>query len=232
MALLTLLLQLTAMATPSVDSLLLDMETRDAFEAHWSSAIVSVIYRPPASPMEDQSMSPPLEVTGFLVDGESEKASWVAAPARRLEGLEAVEVRLASGTTIRGKVEWPGDGRDAPLVRIRLAQHAQQSRHLQWADEERLTVGRRAWVIERPKGRGPTGQAMDPVLVDTSIGPQVEPPLQRFWSARLREADGAPLLDVDGRVLCVIFRSSPVDPTVAYCATSSWAFDVPKRDPQ
>lgn len=229
MAILSLLLKLVLFSTPSVDALLLDMETRDAFESRWSSAMVTVIYRPPASPLEDPSMTPPLEVSGFVLRGGDEEALWAAAPARRLSGIDTVAVRFGDGHVGAGAIEWPDDGRDAPLVRIRLTSAPPGVMALRWADEKRVVLGRRAWVIERPKGSGPTGEPMDPVLVDTSVGPPVEPPLERFWSARLREADGVPLLDTDGRVLCALFRPSPVEPTVAYCVTGQWAFDVPKR---
>ena len=229
MELLTLLFKLVLLATPSVDALLLDMETRDAFEGRWSSAIVTVVYRPPASPLEDPSMTPPLEVTGFVLAGPEGAGMSVVAPARRLDGLTNVQVRYASGETVSATVRWPGDERDVPLVYITPANVPEGVRSLRWAEEERIVVGRRAWVIERPKGQGPTGRPMDPVLVDTSIGPPVEPPLERFSSARLREADGSPLLDVDGRVLCALFRASPVNPEIAYCASGKWAFEQPER---
>ena len=227
-----MLLKLALLATPSVDALLLDMETRDTFESQWSPAIVSVIYRPPARLLEDQSMTKPLEVNGFVLEGSAGEDPWIAAPAKRLEGVVNVKVRYANGREATGAVEWPTDGRDAPLVRIRVSPLPPGVRTLRWADEERIVLGRRAWIIERPKGRGPTGEFMESVLIDTEIGPLVEFPLERFWSARLRESEGMPLLDNDGGVLCVIFRTSPVDVTVAYCATSKWAFDVPKRAPQ
>ncbi len=230
MTFVTLLWTLSLVGAPSVDALLLDIETRDRYEARWSHGMVTVVYRPPASPLEDQDMTPPMEVRGFLMEGSEGTPAWVAAPSRRLEGLSRAEVHLPSGQVLGATIEWPQDGRDAPLVRLRLHGAAPDLRGLQWAPEERVLKGRRAWVIERPKGRGPTGERMDPVLVDTSIGAAVEPPLQRFWSARLREADGTPLLDVDGSVLCAIFRPSPVDPAVAYCATREWAFAVPKRE--
>lgn len=232
MSLVSMLLKLALLATPSVDALLLDMEVRDTFKGRWSTAMVSVIYRPPASPLEDQSMTPPLEVNGFALAGGDPESPWVAAPASRLAGVETVSVRYVTGRVVPGIIEWPEDGRDAPLVRIRVSPLPPGVKALRWADEKRVVLGRRAWVIERPKGRGPTGELMDPVLVDTSIGPLVEPPLERFWSARLREADGMPLLDSDGSVLCALYRTSPVDVTVAYCTTSEWAFEVPKRESQ
>ena len=37
------------------------------------------------------------------------------------------------------------------------------------------------------------------------------------------------MLDVDGRVLCALFRSSPVNPEVTYCASGKWAFEQPEQ---
>jgi hypothetical protein len=225
-----LFLLLSLQANPTVDALLLDLETRSAYEARWTPAMVRVVYRPPPSPMEDQTLTPPLEMAGFLLAEGPEGTPTVIAPARRLEGVDTVEVHFSSGAKSAGKVQWPKDGRDVPLVRVHLNRVPKGARALSWAAADRVVLGRRAWVIERAPGKGPGGEPMNPVLVDTSIGPAVEPPLERFLSAKLMQADGLPLLDVDGKILCAIYRSSPVDPKVAYCTPGEWAFDLPTKE--
>lgn len=230
MTLAHLLVLLSILANPSVGSLLLDLETRSAYEQRWTPAMVQVIYRPPASLLEDQTLTAPLEMAGFLLAEHPDGPPTVVAPARRLESVTTVQVRFASGATSPGRVLWPTDGRDVPLARIRVDRVPKTTRALTWAPSERLVLGRRAWVIERAPGKGPQGQPLDPVLVDTSIGPAVEPPLERFLSAKLMQADGLPLLDVDGTVLCAIYRSSPIDPKVGYCTPGEWAFDLPEKD--
>ena len=220
---------LVALAPPTVDALLLDIETRTAYEAAWINAMVRISYRPPASPLEDQALTPPMEISAFLLREDETSVPVVLAPARRLTGVTEVKVHFANREPLTGVIERPTDGRDAPLVRVRLQELPVSTLALRWAPSDRVVLGRRAWVIERPRGRGPLGELLDPVLVNTSIGPAVEPPLERFMSARLRAVDGLPLLDVDGTVLCAVFRPSPVDPTVAYCTPREWAFEVPKK---
>ena len=170
MDLLTLLLKLVLLTTPSVDSLLLDMETRDAFEGRWSTAMVTVVYRPPVSPLEDPSMTPP-RGHGFLLAGPKDAEMSVAAPARRLEGLTDVRVRYASGETVSATVPGPAMSATCRLC-TSPARVPKGARGLRWADEERIVVGRRAWVIERPKGRGPTGDPWTPSWWTPRSGPR------------------------------------------------------------
>lgn len=210
MQMLWTILTLVSAAAPSVapGELLLDYDVRGAYVAQWSPAHLLIQYRAPTGALADRDMQPLLETPGVLIEGA--RGPEILAAAAVLAGVARVDVFTRDGRQVGAHVVAPASPQDAAAVRIvpDSTRAFDGLPVLMWAPTERVQVNARAWMLEEVGMRGPDGELFPPVLVDTVLGGPVEAPLSHLWAVAVRLAEGRPLLDHEGRVLCFIFRTS------------------------
>ena len=211
-----------ALLGPTPGELLLDLDVRAEFLATMAPQHLRIAYVPVQSGDIDPAFTPKLEVGAVLTTGPGGTPT-LLAPTARVVGATHVEIVLPDGRSGAGQVVLPAgvELRDLPLAVVRprdpalLADRAP----LAWAPAEGVIDGARAWMVERAPVRGPDGELAAPVLVDTVLGRAVEAPLERLRYAGVRQAEGLPLLDASGRVLCIIYRGvRGTDPPLSLCA--------------
>ncbi len=223
-----------ALLAPTPGELLLDLDVRTEFVETVAPRHLRVAYLPPQLGDVDPAFTPRLEVHAVLTSGPDGEPV-LFAPAARVAGATALEVLLPDGRSTPAEVVLPaGDGlHDLPLAVIRVHDASMLSGlvPMGWAPDEGVADGARAWLVERAPVRGPDGELPAPVLVDLVLGPRVEHPLERFRYASVRHAEGLPLLDAGGRVLCIIYRGvRGTDPPLSLCAPREAAL-APYRAP-
>ncbi|MGM0575729.1 MAG: hypothetical protein ACQEXJ_08385 [Myxococcota bacterium] len=219
-------------STAAPEALLVEVEARRAFAQRWEPAHATVTYSPPADKLSDPDFRPRLETHAVLVEGPEGDAT-LAGPASHLARATDVEVEFGDGRETRARVASEDVDDDTPLVHLEVEDpDALVGRHtLRWAPADALEEDRRAWMLERPNVRGPDGEMLRPVLVDTALGPKVAHPLGRFRHAPVRDAEGLALLDAEGRVLCVVFRRVPGAEQRSLCTPEDAAWSAPEGSP-
>jgi hypothetical protein len=191
-------------------TLLISVEARDAYLERWEGAMAAVRFTPPSEEDSDPDFRPWHEVGGTVVDLGG--VATVIAPSLALRGVGRVEVRFRDGRSSPASVEQPVGDRDAtPMVRLTLADPTALKKRpvLTWAGRDEVVPGAVGWMIEPANFRPPDGSEPPHVLVDTGVGAAVEWPLDRLNYVSVERADGRPVLDADGRVLCIVYRQVP-----------------------
>ncbi|MEZ4266959.1 MAG: hypothetical protein R3F39_11315 [Myxococcota bacterium] len=200
----------SAAATVNPGTLLVSMEAREAYLARWEGSMAVVRYTPPAETDDDPDFRPWHEVAGAVVELGGPVS--VVAPLLALRGVDEVEVRFRDGRSSPARVLQPKGDHDAiPLVRLELRDPTVLKGRLVlgWADADSLVSGAYGWTIESADFRPPDGSEAPPVLVDAAVGEPVEWPLDRLHYIGLARADGRPILDADGKILCIVYRQVP-----------------------
>lgn len=203
---------------------MVSMEAREEYLARWEGAVAAVRFEPPSEMDSDPDFRPWHEVAGAVVELEGQAA--VVAPLLALRGVDQVEVRFRDGRISPARVLHPKRDRDKiPLVRLALtdATVLQGRPKLAWAEPEDAAPGTPGWTVESADFRPPDGSAPPPVLVDTAVGDAVEWPLDRLNYVTLARADGRPVLDADGRILCIVYRQVPGTERSSLCVGRDFA---------
>lgn len=214
----------SAVSAVNPGTLMISMEAREEYLARWEGAIAAVRFTPPAEMNSDPDFRPWHEVTGAVVDLGGQAS--VIAPLLALRGVDTVEVRFRDGRVSAAHVQQPKRDRDAiPLVRLILSDPTvlQGRPKLAWAGPDEATPGTAGWTVESAEFRPPDGSEPPPVLVDTAVGDPVEWPLDRLNYVSLARADGRPVLDADGRILCVVYRQVPGTERTSLCVGRDYA---------
>ena len=201
----------SASASPTARDLLLDLEARARYVERHREAVVVVRFKEHPIGRRAARFQPILSTTGVLVGRKGHAR--VLAPDHRLRHASDIRLVFADGREVAARARFGQNKLETPLAEI-VARDAEGRKHfaryapVQWAPDEDVEDGRRAWVLERPLAQPRPGKTT-PVLVDTALGEKVEYPLERFRYIRLQGADGAGVLDAEGRLLCVVFRAVP-----------------------
>ncbi len=214
----------SAVAAVNPGTLMISMEARQEYLARWEGAIAAVRFTPPAELDSDPDFRPWHEVAGVVVELEGHAS--VVAPLLALRGVDTVEVRFRDGRVSPARVQHPKGDRDAiPLVRLILSDPTvlRGRPTLAWADPDDATPGTAGWTVESADFRPPDGSEPPPVLVDTAVGDAVEWPLDRLNYVGLARADGRPVLNADGRILCVVYRQVPGTERTSLCVGRDFA---------
>lgn len=155
------------------------------------------------------------EGSGFAI-GEG----MVVTNAHVVAGADRVDVRRPDGTVLEGRVVTFDDDRDLALITV--AGLGQQPLPLATASD-----GQDAVEIGYPGGQDtPRPQPATVRQIRTAVGRDIygQDRTERevlFLAARLAQGDsGAPVVDVDGAVIGVVFAISPDRPTTAYAVTT------------
>lgn len=155
------------------------------------------------------------EGSGFTVATDT-----VVTNAHVVAGADRVDVRRPDGTVLEGRVVTFDDDRDLALITV--AGLGQQPLPLATASD-----GQDAVEIGYPGGQDtPRPQPATVRQIRTAVGRDIygQDRTERevlFLAARLAQGDsGAPVVDVDGAVIGVVFAISPDRPTTAYAVTT------------
>lgn len=213
-------------------ALLISIDARAEFRERWDDALVTVRFAPPSSLGDDADFRPWHEVSGAVVRWEGHAV--VVAPLMDLRGARDIEVRFRDGQRSAATPRWPERDEDKiPLVRLDLQRPEvlEGRKVLEWAEPEAVVPGAVGWVLEEAGFHPPDGSPPPSVLVDSGLGEAVEWPLDRLFYVALARADGRPLLDADGRILCVVYRQVPGTERTSLCAPREVALTpvTPKR---
>jgi hypothetical protein len=217
---------------PLGSDLVLDGPRLDTFVKKHAPALLRVGYEAPLRPGQDARFRTLQETFAVAVtDGDGQPV--ILAPAHRLRGVRRATLRLGSGTRFAVAVQ-PSDTPDeVPFVRLSIleAPIPEGLMTLTWAADASVAEGRQGWLLEAPLNSGEMRGAASPVVARATLGHAVEPPLERFVYVSARRADGLPVLDGQGRVLCVVFREVPGVEGTSLCAPRAIAlsprFDRP-----
>ncbi|MEC9071726.1 MAG: hypothetical protein VX938_05065, partial [Myxococcota bacterium] len=181
----------------------------------------------------DPDLQLKFSVGGFVAQG-SDGVPAIYTAGRFVDRATRLWARFGDGHRLDVRVRPGADPWDRTVVElIPVIPAALVGRPaLQWAAHKEPLAGMAGWVIETVPGLTP-GAAPGRVLVDTIIGNPVEPPLGHLNYVALTRAEGLPVLDETGAVLCVVFRPSPVHEGLSLCAPgeSGGAPPTPKRTP-
>lgn len=215
--------------------LLLDMDVREQFLATTAPSHAEVSWRLAGDEHIDDDSTPRLHLPAALVAGPDGQPT-LLVPLANFAGARDIEVSFPGGARTAARLALPEGvpARDVPLARLVPEDPAALAGRpvLTWAPGEAVVTGARGWVLERAEFRGPNGELARPVLVDTVLGAALPHPLQALRHVALRQAEGLPVLDADGRVLCVVYRSRSADPPSSICAPRGPALDPqPAPDP-
>ena len=209
-------LGLTLLGATPLGSWWLQVEGRNGFIADRSTALVSVSYVEEGGELLDPEYTPRTEVRGLVTIGK-DGSKTVQAPYGALLKARDLKVHFRSGRAVAGELVQPDAPMAATLVEVKLPPGSlEEARGLRWATHEEPITNRTAWIIESTPGLevgGPSKQ----VLVDTFVGPPVEPPLAHLHYVEVRRAVGLPLLDEQGDILCVVFRVSDLHKDRSLC---------------
>ncbi len=194
--------------------LLLDLEARKAYVAEHRSSLVLVRFKERPIGRRAARFQPDLTTNGVLVGKPGHLR--VLAPDHRLRHADGIRLVFDGGEEVPVTARFGEDKLETPLVELTLShplgeesqKKLERYEPLRWAPDESVEDGRRGWVLELPLWRSRRGR-VSPVLVDTALGDKVEYPLERLRYIQLKDADGVGVLDVEGRLLCVVFRAVP-----------------------
>ena len=198
---------------------LLDRQVREQFAQRWWPSHVTLRIPRRAGPHEDAASVGTYTCRAFLL--ETPKGPVLMAPLAVVRDHARLDVELHDGRRLWARVP-PQDRRhDAPLVRLEWESDTAPPglTALKWSQDPALGAGRLVWALERPFGVGPEGRSPAPILVDSNLGSAAPHPLERYWTVTLRSAVGAPLLDANGDILCVVFRPFGQAPVTGLCTT-------------
>lgn len=228
----TILLALPGVLTaaPTPGELLLSLEARSAYAERWSGAVVELRFR--AVPEgADAELTPWQRALATRV--ASPEGVRLLAPEHILARADEVQVLPDDGPPIPLKLEHPEDRLEVPLAVLTLTDPKDTARFakrpaLAWHKDE-VAPGTRVWGFELVYQRLPDGERRAPVLVDADLGSPVEYPLERFFYVGVKNADGMPLLNARGELVCVVFRQVP-GTTRSLCTPQAAALTVPARE--
>lgn len=204
----------------------LDGPGLEAFAKKHAPALLSVRYLAPLRPGQDARFQTPQKVHAVAVTDRDGRGV-ILAPAHRMRGVRQATLRLGSGEEFVVEVQPSETPDEVPFVRLSVVDGPSPERlmTLQWAPDDVITDGRQGWLLEVGHNAGELrGEAL-PVVARATLGRTVESPLERFRYVSARSADGLPVLDGQGRVLCVVFRAvTGVDGT-SLCAPRAVALN-------
>lgn len=225
-------LVLTSIITATDPSnLLLSHAVQKTFLDRWSPSFVRVHYDLPLLPAQDERFRQRRMTLGTVIAGPEGTRLW--APTQRLQGITEVSVEWADGTRAKATVQPPEDPNNSPLVLLKLKDTKSLPKFapLVWSAEESPSPGVFLWAIEWPIAHQLPNVDARPVLIRTSLGPSIEPPLQRFFYVNLSRADGLALLTSAGEVACILFRPVPGHAKRSLCAPKSTLLNSTKGSP-
>lgn len=204
---------------------LVERQGREGFAQRWWPAHATLHVPRAVSPHEHAVPGRVDTHRVFLM--ASAKGPIPVAPLSIVRDHERLEIQLHDNRRVWVRVPRVEPDYDAPLVALGWEgeRPAAGVPTLEWSRSPELGMGRHAWTLERPFGLGPEGAPLAPLLVDTSLGQRAPRPLDRYWTVTLRGSVGAPLLDANGRILCVVFRPFAYPPATGLCATEQVAFE-------
>ncbi|MGB0589511.1 MAG: hypothetical protein ACPGU1_07520 [Myxococcota bacterium] len=132
----------------------------------------------------------------------------LVAPTLGVGKASDLTVVFADGQRCQTFLDQAAVDKDAPLTRVPMCQTPPTAgwSTLEWAEAPELGAGRRAWLLEQPNTVQPGAPPPPPVAIRTFFGKRGLAPMDAYWHVSVKRAVGAPLLDEEGRVLCVVFR--------------------------
>ena len=161
-------------------------------------------------------------VRAFLQVGAKGNAL-LAVPTQALQGAKQVTIVGSDGSRCAQPLVGMKALIESPLTLLpSCLPRVYDSGALKWAIRPELGPGRRVWLLERPPALELDAPPPDPVAVQASLRGPAPPPLTPYWMTDLHGVIGAPLLDDEGAVLCVVFR--PAGSTSSICAPQESAF--------
>ena len=229
---LTPLLFLSLLAAPTPRDLLLDVQAQAAFVSEHADGFVRIHYTPPMPTEVDQRFQPKHTALGALV--EIEGKARVLAPTHRVAGVEQAELELADGRRVSGSFN-PADASSAiPFQEFKADKEdaLKGVKTLKWTDGKPPEEGALLWALEWPLGQQLPNSRAQPILIRTTAGVSVEPPLERFRYVALGRADGLALLNHEGLVQCLVFRAVPGIENKSLCAPQNAVLSPLKRSAQ
>ena len=207
-----------ALTSASADGAqLADYQSRGAFAERWWKAHVVLDLKTTGDTTLLDSIDRPRSVKGFLWRQGGELK--VVAPTAAVRGVRAFALATHTGVRCMVRIKGVPQGYDAPLITLPACDTLEADHPaLAWAKAPELGPGRRVWLLERPSPLTPDSPPPPPVLIESALGMRAAQPLAPYWRVALRSAIGAPLLDDEGRILCVVFRPSYGDRGSSLCS--------------
>jgi hypothetical protein len=215
---LTTLLILSLMGAPSTRSLLLDIQAQEDFVQTHAPNFVRIHFKPPLAKEVESSFQQEIVILGTVTRAQGETV--ILAPAYRLRGVLEVNVEFADGSFLIAAVKHRRDEDAIPFIKVipKKPEALAKKKPLKWAQNSEPTPGRLLWAIEWPLGQQLPNSKARPILIRTTLGERVEPPLDRFYYAAIGRSDGLALLNQDGAIQCLIFRAVPGLKNKSICA--------------
>jgi hypothetical protein len=215
---LTTLLILSLIGAPSTRSLLLDIHAQEEFVQTYAPNFVRIHFKPPLAKEVDRSFQQAIVVLGTVTRAQGETV--ILAPTYRLGGVQEVNVEFADGSFLSAAVEHRPTEEGIPFVKVipKKPGVLEKAKPLKWAQTSKPTPGRLLWAIEWPLGQQLPDSKARPILIRTTLGERVEPPLDRFHYAAIGRSDGLALLNQKGEIQCLVFRAVPGLKNKSLCA--------------
>ena len=203
-----------------------------AFVRDHAPGFVRIHYTPPMPTEVDQRFQPKHTALGALV--EIEGKARVLAPSHRIAGVEKAELELADGRRVSGAFAPAIATASIPFQEFKTEREdaLKGVKTLKWTDGKPPEEGTLLWAIEWPLGQQLPNSRAQPILIRTSAGVSVEPPLERFLYVGLGRADGLALLNHEGLVQCLVFRSVPGIENKSLCAPQNAVLTPMNRSAQ
>ena len=198
---------------------------RDAFVAAWWPASVTIHTGDPIGSGLDQAAASSSTLRGFIVGSEAGPA--VVLATARVKGAQRLRVVFSDGQQCPLTLPSSVSERESPLIKVPLLCDVMSKASwapLTWDKQPELGPGRRVWLLEQPASLQAGGPPQKPILVRGALRGQAPAPFSRYWAVDLQQAIGAPLLDDQGRIICVVFRYPSGPGGSALCAPHRYAF--------
>ena len=220
----TTLFILSLIGAPTPRDLLLDIQEQAKFVTKHAPAFLRIHYKQPMAEELDRTFQPTSRVLGALVDVGGEAR--VLVPTHRVSGVKRADIELSDGRRVPGIFDLENASESAPfqILAPRDPDVMKGVSALKWTKKASPPEGLMLWAIEWPLGQQLPNSTAQPILIRTSLGSPVEPPLERFFYVALGGADGLALVDHEGFVQCLVFRSVPGIQAKSLCAPENAIF--------